>query len=291
MVGWPSRTAERVARSTPPAASRAMSNVSRWTAVSGSKKPSPRFRTRSTYHSRWTSRRSAIVAVGGVSTPWKSRSRSKRSTMERRRSGLSTWRGEGTWSRNRGSYTITTMGSAESISRHRPAQDGPQNRDGSMDDTDGQRSLRIGPKSGPRVGNPPDLAGGPPPAPAFGFDGSPAVREMVLGPADHPLPRTELARDPTGGGTMVPGLRAADGRTDLRDRGGGHPYREHRVAQDRPGPPEVGSGNCDRRADVLVERLWDGGNADRAPLCFRAAEPEQGLARRARIQYAGDPNL
>src|SRR5438477_6593229 len=110
MVGWRSRTAERVARSTPPAASPAMSNVPRWTAVSGSKKPSPRFRTRSTYDSRWTRRRSAIVAVGGISTPWKSPSRSRRSTMDRRRSGLSTWRGDGTWSRNRESYTITYDG-------------------------------------------------------------------------------------------------------------------------------------------------------------------------------------
>src|SRR5436190_1035887 len=204
MVGWRSRTAERVARSTPPAASPAMSNVPRWTAVSGSKKPSPRFRTRSTYDSRWTRRRSAIVAVGGISTPWKSPSRSKRLTMDRRRSGLSTWRGDGTWSRNRGSYTITTVGRAESISRHRPSQNGPRNRDGSMDDTDGQRSLPIGSKSGPRVGNPPDSAGGSSPAPAPRFDGSSAMREMVLGPADYPLPRPELARDLTGGGTMVP---------------------------------------------------------------------------------------
>src|SRR2546427_8365142 len=166
--------------------------------------------------------------------------------MDRRRSGLSTWRGDGTWSRNRGSYTITTMGSAKSISRHRPTQNGPQNRDGSMNDTDGQRSLRIGSKSGPRVGDPPDFAGGPSPPPASRFDRSPAVREMVLGPADHPLPRTELARDLTGGGTMVPGLRAADGRTDLRDRGGGSPYRGHRVAQDRPGPPAGGRGDRDR---------------------------------------------
>src|SRR5205807_8597595 len=124
--------------------------------------------------------------------------------MDRRRSGLSTWRGDGTWLRNRGSSRITTMGSVESSSSHRPAKNGPQNRDGSMDDTDGQRSLRIGSKSGPRVGNPPDPAGGPSPAPASCFDGSSAMREMVLGPADYPLPRTELARDLTGGGTMVP---------------------------------------------------------------------------------------
>src|SRR5439155_22313226 len=107
----------------------------------------------------------ASVAVGGASRPWNSPSRSNGSTMDRRRSGLSTGRGDGTWSRNRGSYTITTMGRAESISRHRPAQIGPQGRDGSMNDSDGQRSLRIGSKSGPRVGNPPDPAGGSPPAP------------------------------------------------------------------------------------------------------------------------------
>src|SRR5206468_2558401 len=130
MLGWPSRTADRVARRTPPTASRPMSNVSRWTAD----------RTRS-----------------------------------------------------------RTMGSVESISRHRPAQVGPHGRDGSMDDTDGQRSLRIGSESGPRVGNPPDSAGGSSPAPAPRFDGSSAMREMVLGPADYPLPRPELARDLTGG--------------------------------------------------------------------------------------------
>src|SRR5439155_27268960 len=110
--------------------------------------------------------------------------------MDRRRSGLSTWRGDGTWSRNRGSYTITTAGRAESISRHRPAQNGPQNRDGSMNDTDGQRSLRIGCESGPRVGNPPDPAGVPSPGPGSCFDRPSAMREADLGPADDPLPAT-----------------------------------------------------------------------------------------------------
>src|SRR5947208_652721 len=176
MLGWPSRTADRVARRTPPTASRPMSNVSRWTAVSGSKKPSPRLRTSSTYDPRWTE--------GGPASP----------------RGEATGHGRGTADRTRS----RTMGSVESISRHRPAQVGPHGRDGSMDDTDGQRSLRIGSESGPRVGNPPDSAGGSSPAPAPRFDGSSAMREMVLGPADYPLPRPELARDLTGGGTMVP---------------------------------------------------------------------------------------
>src|SRR5438046_10374635 len=124
--------------------------------------------------------------------------------MDRRRSGLSTWRGDGTWSRNRGSYTITYDGKRGVDFKASSGPSWPPGGDGSMDDTDGQRSLRIGSESGPRVGNPPDPAGGPSPAPAPCFDGSSAMREVVLGPADYPLPRTELARDLTGGGTMVP---------------------------------------------------------------------------------------
>jgi len=47
----------------------------------------------------------------------------------------------------------------------------------------------------------------------------PAMREMVLGSADHPVPRPRCAGDARRGGAMVPRLRTADGRADLRDRG------------------------------------------------------------------------
>src|SRR5207247_1760806 len=124
--------------------------------------------------------------------------------MDRRRSGLSTWRGDGTWSRNRGSYTITYDGKRGVDFK---ASSGPSwaARPRRFDGRHGRAKvfthrLRVG----TRVGNPPDSAGGSSPAPAPRFDGSSAMREMVLGPADYPLPRPELARDLTGGGTMVP---------------------------------------------------------------------------------------
>src|SRR6267378_5200691 len=48
-------------------------------------------------------------------------------------------------------------------------------------------------KLGIRAGNPPDPARGPPTAPSSRVDGPPSMREMVLGPADYPIPRPGLS--------------------------------------------------------------------------------------------------
>src|SRR6266852_2894962 len=93
--------------------------------------------------------------------------------------------------------------------------------------------------------------------------GPATMREVVLGPAGHSMPRTERARDLCGRGALVPGLRTPHGRTDLRDRGGGPPHRKHRPAQDRSPPPEGRGGHRDRRADLLVERLRHRGDGER----------------------------
>src|SRR5207247_6940731 len=77
------------------------------------------------------------------------------------------------------------------------------------------------------------------PPPAARVDGPPAVREVVLGSADHPVPRPRRARDARGGRAVVPRLRTEDGRADLRDRGRRSARREPGPAQNRPGPSEV----------------------------------------------------
>src|SRR5438093_31323 len=114
---------------------------------------------------------------------------------------------------------------------------------------------------------------------------------MVLGSADHSLPRAGRPGDARGGRAVVPRLRTADGRTDLRDRGRRAACREPRAAQDRPRPPQSGSRDRDRRAVVLVARVRHRGDARRPAVRLRRAGPQQDLARRARVQYEGPPDL